>query len=132
MRPESAEIFIFQNIYLPKYFMPVRKFINIYHIPKYFCSSVVNINGRFTYTSFRVCFICHVPLLHKKSYGGTERGIVTYALTAAVATSVTSLHEAPRESSGRYRFRTYANNVAFREISSTVPMKYYCFLSTYI
>ena len=37
-----------RNIYFPKYFMAARKFTNIYHIPKYFCSSV-NINGRFTY-----------------------------------------------------------------------------------
>ena len=65
-----------RNINFPKYFMVVRKFTNIYHIPKYFCSSV-NINGRFTYTLFLVCLICHVPLLHKKSYGPTERGIVT-------------------------------------------------------
>ena len=55
-----------RNVYFPKYFMAVRKFTNIYHIPKYFCSSV-NINGRFTYTLFLVCFIlCRVPLLHKK------------------------------------------------------------------
>ena len=53
-----------RNIYFPKYFM-VKKFTNIYHIPKYFCSSV-NINGRFTYTLFLVCFIFHLPLLHKK------------------------------------------------------------------
>ena len=56
-------------IYFPKYFMAVRK------DPEYFCS--VDINGRFTYTLFLVCFICHVPLLHKKSYRPTERGIVT-------------------------------------------------------
>ena len=66
-----------RNIYFPKYFMAVRKFTNISHMPKYFCSSV-NINGRFTYTLFLVCLMCHVvPLLHKKSYGPTERGIVT-------------------------------------------------------
>ena len=53
-------------------------------------------------------------------------------LTKIMFTSVTSLHEAPRESPGRYGFPTYANNVAFREMSSTAPMKYYCFLSTYI
>ena len=53
-----------RNIYFPKYFMAVRKFTNIYHTPKYFCS--VNVNGRFTYTLFLVCFICHVALLHKK------------------------------------------------------------------
>ena len=64
-----------RNIYFPKYFMAVRKFTNIY-IPKYFCTSV-NINGRFTYILFLVYFIYHVPLLHKKSYGPTERGIVT-------------------------------------------------------
>ena len=36
-------------MYIPKYFMAVRKFTNTYHIPKYLCSSVNNINGRFTY-----------------------------------------------------------------------------------
>ena len=35
------------NIYFPKYFMAVRKFTNI-SISKYFCTSSVNINGRFT------------------------------------------------------------------------------------
>ena len=55
-----------RNIYFPKYFTAVRKFTNIYHIPKYFCTSVI-INGRFTYTLFLVCFICHVPQLHKKN-----------------------------------------------------------------
>ena len=53
-----------RNIYFPKYFTAVRKFTNI-HVPKYFCTSV-NINGRFTYTLFLVCFMCHVPLLHEK------------------------------------------------------------------
>ena len=55
-----------RHIYFPRYFMAVKKkFTNIY-VPKYFCT-LVNINGRFTYTSFLVCFIlCHVPLLHKK------------------------------------------------------------------
>ena len=53
-----------RNIYFPKYFLAVRKFANIY-VPKYFCTSV-NINGRVTYTLFLVCFICHVPLPHKK------------------------------------------------------------------
>ena len=48
-----------RNIYFLKYFMAVRKFTNIY-APKYFCTSV-NINGRFTYTLFLVCFIYHVP-----------------------------------------------------------------------
>ena len=56
----------YRNIEFPKYVMAVRKFTNIYHIPKYFCTSV-DFNGRFTYyTLFLVCFICHVPLLHKK------------------------------------------------------------------
>ena len=53
-----------RNIYFHKYSMAVRKFTNIY-VPKYFCT-FVNINGRFTHTLFLVCFICHVPLLHKK------------------------------------------------------------------
>ena len=53
-------------IYFPKYFVAVSKFTDIY-IPKYFCTSANNINGRFTYTLLRVCFIiCHVPLLHRK------------------------------------------------------------------
>ena len=51
-----------RNIYFPKYVMVVMKFTNIY-VPKYICTSV-NINGRFSL--FLVCFICHVPLLHKK------------------------------------------------------------------
>ena len=67
-----------RNIYFPKYFMAVRKFTNMYHIPKYFCSSV-NINGRFSYTlqysSFASYVICHYYI--KKSYRPTERGIVT-------------------------------------------------------
>ena len=107
-----------RNIYFPKYFMAVRKFTNIY-IPKYLCTSAhVHIIPR----------LFHMPCATttlKKNYGPTERGIVTSTLTAAVATSVTSLHEAPCKSSGRYRFPTYANNVAFREMSSTAPMKYY-------
>jgi hypothetical protein len=45
--------------------------------------------------------------------------------TAAVATSVTILQEASRESPGRYRLPIYANNVVSREMSSTAPMKYY-------
>ena len=59
-----------RNIYFPKSFLAVRKFKNIDHIPKYFCSSV-NTNGRFTYSStlLLVYFICHGP---------TERGILTY------------------------------------------------------
>ena len=40
-----------RNIQFLKYVMAVRKFTNIYHIPKYFHTSV-NINGRFTYTLF--------------------------------------------------------------------------------
>ena len=65
-----------RNIYFPKYFMAVRKFTNIY-IPKYFCTSV-NINGRFTctyYSSFASYIMCHYSI--KKSYGPTERGIIT-------------------------------------------------------
>ena len=51
------------------------------------------------YSSFASYVMCHYYI--KKSYGPTERGIVTYVdITAAVATSVTSLHEAPRESPG--------------------------------
>ena len=65
-----------RKFYFSKYFTAVRKFANIY-VPKCLCTSVNNINGRFTYILFLVCFICHVPLLHKKSYGPTERGIVT-------------------------------------------------------
>ena len=118
-----------RNIFFPEYFMAVRKFTSFCHIPKYFCSSV-NINGRFTQTLFLVCFIFHLPLLHKKGYGLTELGIVTLTLTAAVATSVTSLYESLRESPGRYRLSTYANNDVFREMLSTAPTKYYCFLST--
>ena len=38
--------------------MAVRKFTNIY-VPKYLCTSV-NINGRFTYTLFLVCFILYI------------------------------------------------------------------------
>ena len=53
-----------RNIYFPKYFMAGRKFTNMY-VPKRFCTSV-NINGRFTYTLFLVCFIYNVPLLHNK------------------------------------------------------------------
>ena len=64
-----------RNIYFPIYFTAVRKFTNMY-VPKYFCTSV-NVNGRFTYTFFLVCFIYNMPLLHKKSYGPTERDIVT-------------------------------------------------------
>ena len=66
-----------RNIYIAKYFLAVRKFTNIYHIPKYFGSSV-NINGRFMYTLFLVCFIyviCHHYI--KKNYRPTERGIDT-------------------------------------------------------
>ena len=51
-----------RNNYFPKCFMAVRKFTNIY-VPKYFCTSV-NINGRFTYILFLVCFIYYVPILH--------------------------------------------------------------------
>ena len=35
-----------RNIYFPKYFMAFRKFTNINHIPKYFCTTV-NIDRRF-------------------------------------------------------------------------------------
>ena len=44
-----------RNIKFPKCFMAVRKFTNVYHIPKYFCTSV-NIHGNFTFTSFLVLF----------------------------------------------------------------------------
>ena len=44
-----------RNICFAEYFMAVKKFTNVC-IPKYFCTSV-NINGRFTYTFFLVCFI---------------------------------------------------------------------------
>ena len=54
-----------KNIYFPKYLMAVKKLTNIYHILKYFCSSI-KINGRFTYILFLVCFIYHVPLLRKE------------------------------------------------------------------
>ena len=91
---------------------------------------ILMVGSRIHYSSFTSYIMCHYYI--KKSYGPTERGIVTLTLTAAVATSVTSLHEAPRESPGRHRFPTYASNVAFHEMSSTAPMKYYCFLSTYI
>ena len=38
----------YRNIEIPKYVMAVRKLTNnIYHIPKYFCTSV-DFNGRFT------------------------------------------------------------------------------------
>ena len=56
-----------RNIYFPKYFMAIRKFTNIYHIPKYFCSSV-NINGRFTYihySSFASYVMCHYYIKKK-------------------------------------------------------------------
>ena len=63
-----------------------------------------------------------MPLLHKKGYGPTDRGIITYLVdinsSSVHTSSVTSLHEAHRESPGRYRLPTYANNVAFREIDA--------------
>ena len=70
-----------RNIYLPKYLSSEifygRQEVHKYFYPDIFCTSV-SINGRFRYTLFLVCFIlCHVPLLHKKSYGPTEHGIVT-------------------------------------------------------
>ena len=46
------------NNYFPKYFMAVRKFTNIYHIPKYFCSSTVLI--------LMVGSRIHYSILHKK------------------------------------------------------------------
>ena len=64
-----------RNIYFPKYFMDFSKFTNIYHIPKYFCTSV-NFNGRslsIHYSSFAL----YMPLLHKKGYGSTDRGKIT-------------------------------------------------------
>ena len=51
-----------------------------------------------------------------------------YYIKKATDRLTTSVHEAPRESPGRYRlptYATYSNDVAFREMSSAAPMKYY-------
>ena len=59
---ESAKVqkYLFSKIFCGR--QEVHKYLSFTEI---FCSSV-NINGRFTYTLSLVCFICRVPLLHKK------------------------------------------------------------------
>ena len=65
----------FRNIYFPKYFMAVRKFTNIYAPNVFVLRLTLLVGSRIRYSSFASYIMCHYYI--KKSYGPTERGIVT-------------------------------------------------------
>ena len=65
----------YRNIYFLNYLMAFRKFTNIFIISRnmFVLLLILMVGSRIHYSSFA----SYMPLLHKKGYGPTDRGIIT-------------------------------------------------------